>query len=107
MGVNWIEMEARLPRRGTEKFELQAGDQNFRDLRTQAGIRYLERRKKAQRESSKCKRLSKHGIMHGSGRREGRRRMKENGWHGHYGLPASSSSAPSWAPDAHHHRYVG
>jgi hypothetical protein len=36
--------------------------------------------------------LSQHGSIHGSGRRKGRRKRKENGWHGHYGLPASPLS---------------
>jgi hypothetical protein len=51
--------------------------------------------------------LSQHGIIHGSGRRKEERGRKENGWHGHYGLPASPSSDPSQAPSAHQRRHVG
>jgi hypothetical protein len=51
--------------------------------------------------------LSQHGEIHGSGRKKERRRRKEKEWHGHYGLPASSSSDPSRAPDAHHHCTCG
>jgi hypothetical protein len=41
-----------------------------------------------------------------SGRRKGRRRWKENKWHGYCDLPASSSD-PSRAPDVHnYHRHV-
>jgi hypothetical protein len=39
-------------------------------------------------------------------RRMGRRGRNENGWHGHYGLPASLPSDPSRAPDALHYRHV-
>jgi hypothetical protein len=51
--------------------------------------------------------LSLHWTIHGSERRKGRRGRKESGWHGHYGLPTSSSSYPSWAPDVHHYCTCG
>jgi hypothetical protein len=47
---------------------------------------------------------SQHETKHVGGREE--RKEREKGWHGHYSLPASSSSDPSWAPDAHRRRHV-
>jgi hypothetical protein len=65
--VNYIEVEASLPRRVAQEFEAQAGRSELgrgRDGSTQADIRCLKRRKK--------------------GKKGGR---KENGWHGHTAYP--------------------
>jgi hypothetical protein len=93
-----IKVDARLPGGWRRSSRCKRGVRNFRDDSTQAGTRGLKRRKKGQRESSECKRFRSTESYTGAEERKERRAGKDNGWHGHYGLPASSSSDPSQAP---------
>ena len=69
--MNWIEVEARLPRRVAQEFEVPAGRSELGRGRDGGGHSVSEKKKEGLARVLRVQTLSQHGTIHGSGRRMG------------------------------------